>query len=171
MSTLLVTLAVSLLVGLQHGNGSPTPPDIHPFVPYPEAAGLSTDVEPSSSEADLDELANILTELLIEDPWDEVGDPLVYISGEEDTAEREETGIPVPWKRSRYYRRYPWKRQNGRNYDPDGYICNPSKDDVFQLLVALHEAKHGKDRTVHFCNRRRPARAIFTNIRFLGRRK
>lgn len=117
----------------------------------------------------LDDLATFLTELLIQDPWQDVRDPLVYFS--EDESQDEQESVPVPLKRSRYYRRYPWKRQNGRNYDPDGYICNPSKDDVFQLLVALHDAKNGKDGTVHFCNRRRPARAIFSNIRFLGRRK
>ncbi|KAG8255931.1 hypothetical protein J6590_080393 [Homalodisca vitripennis] len=126
--------------------------------------------EIAPSPGELDDLASFLTELLIEDPWEYVGDPLVYIGGEVEE-EPEEGTVAMPWKRSRYYRRYPWKRQNGRYNDPDGYICNPSRDDVFQLLVALHEAKNGKERTVHFCNRRRPARAIFTNIRFLGRRK
>ncbi|GLG97050.1 Uncharacterized protein GBIM_03893, partial [Gryllus bimaculatus] len=82
-------------------------------------------------------------------------------------------------KRSRYYRRYPWKRQPGRgggaspavDYD-NPYLCNPTREDVFQLLVALHEARAGNlGRTVSFCNRRRPAASVFTNIRFLGRRR
>ncbi|KAF5308805.1 hypothetical protein FQR65_LT06038 [Abscondita terminalis] len=79
----------------------------------------------------------------------------------------------VPFKRSRYYRKYPWKRQNSREaYDAENrYMCQPSKDDVFRLLVALHEARQGNSRTVNFCNRRRAATAVFTNIRFLGRRK
>ncbi|KAK5646534.1 hypothetical protein RI129_004998 [Pyrocoelia pectoralis] len=79
----------------------------------------------------------------------------------------------VPFKRSRYYRKYPWKRQNSREtYDAENrYMCQPSKDDVFRLLVALHEARQGNSRTVNFCNRKRPATAVFTNIRFLGRKK
>lgn len=113
-------------------------------------------------DLEMDRLAAHLTELLENE--DEV--PLVYIETPELAPG------PEIWKRSRYYRRYPWKRQNGRGYDPEGYLCNPSKEDVFQLLVALHEAREGNfSRTVSFCNRRRPARAIFTNIRFLGRRR
>ncbi|XP_062534996.1 uncharacterized protein LOC134204188 [Armigeres subalbatus] len=76
-------------------------------------------------------------------------------------------------KRSgRYYRRYPWKRQNSRSrtYDADArYLCVPSRDDIFKLLVGLHENRTGnQQRTINFCNRKRPAKAIFTNIRFLG---
>ncbi|XP_055546963.1 uncharacterized protein LOC129731180 isoform X2 [Wyeomyia smithii] len=76
-------------------------------------------------------------------------------------------------KRSgRYYRRYPWKRQNARSrtYDADArYLCVPSRDDVFKLLVGLHENRIGNhQKTINFCNRKRPAKAIFTNIRFLG---
>uniref|UniRef100_A0A182QUT6 Secreted protein n=1 Tax=Anopheles farauti TaxID=69004 RepID=A0A182QUT6_9DIPT len=76
-------------------------------------------------------------------------------------------------KRSgRYYRRYPWKRQNARSrtYDAEArYLCVPSRDDVFKLLVGLHENRIGNhQKTVNFCNRKRPAKAIFTNIRFLG---
>ncbi|XP_055853067.1 uncharacterized protein LOC129916891 [Episyrphus balteatus] len=76
-------------------------------------------------------------------------------------------------KRSRYYRRYPWKRHSrnrGSNYEPEiRYACTPSKEDVFKLLVGLHENRNGNQhKTVHFCNRKRPAKAIFTNIRFLG---
>ncbi|XP_055643014.1 uncharacterized protein LOC129779519 [Toxorhynchites rutilus septentrionalis] len=76
-------------------------------------------------------------------------------------------------KRSgRYYRRYPWKRQNARSrtYDADArYLCVPSREDVFKLLVGLHENRIGNhQKTINFCNRKRPAKAIFTNIRFLG---
>lgn len=76
-------------------------------------------------------------------------------------------------KRSRYYRRYPWKRHSrnrGSSYEPEiRYACTPSKEDVFKLLVGLHENRNGNQhKQVHFCNRKRPAKAIFTNIRFLG---
>ncbi|XP_055375806.1 uncharacterized protein LOC129608354 [Condylostylus longicornis] len=76
-------------------------------------------------------------------------------------------------KRSRYYRRYPWKRHSSRNrgtYEADArYLCVPSKEDVFKLLVGLHENRNGNQhKTVNFCNRKRPAKTIFTNIRFLG---
>lgn len=72
----------------------------------------------------------------------------------------------------RYYRRYPWKRQqNNGIYEPDNYLCTPTRDDVFQLLIALHEARSGNmEKTVSFCNRRRPARAILTSMRFIGKR-
>ena len=57
------------------------------------------------------------------------------------------------------------------DYDPYN-PCTPTKDDVFQLLVALHDARQGnKSRIVSFCNRKRPASAVYTNIRFLGRRR
>lgn len=49
------------------------------------------------------------------------------------------------------------------------YQCVPTRDDVFKLLVGLHENRSGNHKkTVSFCNRKRPAKAIFTNIRFLG---
>ncbi|XP_068141635.1 uncharacterized protein [Drosophila tropicalis] len=83
-------------------------------------------------------------------------------------------------KRSRYYRRYPWKRHNknrgsymnsiNSNYEPElRYACTPSKEDIFKLLMNLHENRKGNhSKTVNFCNRKRPAKAVFTNIRFLG---
>ncbi|XP_049310910.1 uncharacterized protein LOC105231183 [Bactrocera dorsalis] len=75
-------------------------------------------------------------------------------------------------KRSRYYRRYPWKRHNRNRstYEPElRYACTPTKEDVFKLLMNLHENRKGNhSKTVNFCNRKRPAKAIFTNIRFLG---
>lgn len=98
-----------------------------------------------------------------------------------DSSPTDEQGEQELWsgesKRSRYYRRYPWKRQPGRGgiaaSDIDNpYLCNPTREDVFQLLAALHEARAGNvGRTVSFCNRRRPAASVFTNIRFLGRRR
>lgn len=59
------------------------------------------------------------------------------------------------------------------SYEPDNrYLCQPTKEDVFRLLVALHDARRGtRGRTIDFCNRKRPAQVIFTNIRFLGKRK
>ncbi|XP_058803108.1 uncharacterized protein LOC131671017 [Phymastichus coffea] len=78
-------------------------------------------------------------------------------------------------KRTRYYRPYPWKRQNSRSYQSDYEpynACTLTRKDVFNLLVALHDARQGnKSRIVNFCNRKRPASAIYTNIRFLGRRR
>ncbi|XP_064537317.1 uncharacterized protein LOC135427671 isoform X2 [Drosophila montana] len=75
-------------------------------------------------------------------------------------------------KRSRYYRRYPWKRHNRNrgNYEPElRFACTPSKEDIFKLLVNLHENRKGNhSKTVNFCHRKRPAKVVFTNIRFLG---
>ncbi|KAH8413298.1 hypothetical protein KR009_009768 [Drosophila setifemur] len=114
--------------------------------------------------------------------------PLVYVEeedpegviasgGADDYADVENSvqdavlGLSKP-KRSRYYRRYPWKRHNKNrgNYEPElRYACTPSKEDIFKLLVNLHENRKGNhSKTVNFCNRKRPAKAVFTNIRFLG---
>lgn len=59
---------------------------------------------------------------------------------------------------------------NSSTYEPElRYACTPTKEDVFKLLVNLHENRNGKNgKTINFCNRKRPAKAIFTNIRFLG---
>ncbi|XP_044315984.1 uncharacterized protein LOC108050199 isoform X2 [Drosophila rhopaloa] len=124
---------------------------------------------------------------MLEDPSLETL-PLVYVeeeepeavipsAGVEDYADLENAvqdlvlGQSKP-KRSRYYRRYPWKRHNKNrgNYEPElRYACTPSKEDIFKLLVNLHENRKGNhSKTVNFCNRKRPAKAVFTNIRFLG---
>ncbi|KAH8237562.1 hypothetical protein KR038_009646 [Drosophila bunnanda] len=128
---------------------------------------------------------------MLEDPSLETL-PLVYVeeeepeaAGVEDYADLENAvqdlvlGQSKP-KRSRYYRRYPWKRHNknrgsymnsiNSNYEPElRYACTPSKEDIFKLLVNLHENRKGNhSKTVNFCNRKRPAKAVFTNIRFLG---
>ncbi|KAJ8673953.1 hypothetical protein QAD02_005215 [Eretmocerus hayati] len=75
-------------------------------------------------------------------------------------------------KRTRYYREYPWKRPTSRSSSPDYEPynpCNPSRNDIYELLRALHDARQGnRDRTLNFCNRQRPASAVYTNIRFLG---
>lgn len=97
--------------------------------------------------------------------------PLLYVEYPQHKDSTLETSVHN-MKRSRYYRKYPWKRQNGHAYEPDVYMCTPSREDVVQLLVALHEAREwANGRTVNFCNRKRPATSIFTNIRFIGRRK
>ncbi|XP_058453827.1 uncharacterized protein LOC131431893 isoform X2 [Malaya genurostris] len=109
-------------------------------------------------------------------PDDETGDDGVRKIGSNDSSfetRRMQQFTASGNKRSgRYYRRYPWKRQNARSrtYDADArYLCVPSRDDVFKLLVGLHENRIGNhQKTINFCNRKRPAKAIFTNIRFLG---
>ncbi|XP_047000320.1 uncharacterized protein LOC124616105 [Schistocerca americana] len=144
--------------------------------PAPQAAARSP-TEITADPEQLELLSAYLTRLLV-DGWPEGEPPLLYVEGADDddvdAAERDNVignGAQPIWKRSRYYRRYPWKRQNGRYQAADDrYLCQPTREDVFQLLVALHEARRGdSSRTVSFCNRRRPASAIFTNIRFLGR--
>ncbi|KAJ9573986.1 hypothetical protein L9F63_008644 [Diploptera punctata] len=133
-------------------------------------------------DPDMEYLSSYLEQLLRDgEIWQLPSSPLLYVEDVPSSVYSEEVpedddGIAIPWKRSRYYRRYPWKRQNGRQRtqyaDSSRYMCNPTREDVFQLLVALHEAREGNTRrTVNFCNRKRPAGAIFTNIRFLGRRK
>jgi hypothetical protein len=125
----------------------------------------------------MEHLESYLEQLLRQgELWDSSPMPLLYVEDANSEGSEEDDTLSVPWKRSRYYRRYPWKRQNVRyrpqNMDANPYMCNPTRDDVFQLLVALHEAREGNNgRTVKFCNRKRPANTIFTNIRFLGRRK
>ncbi|XP_055305748.1 uncharacterized protein LOC129570234 isoform X2 [Sitodiplosis mosellana] len=96
--------------------------------------------------------------------------PVLYVEGEVDDPVDDD--LPMNKRSGRYYRRYPWKRQNtrSRTYESESrYLCVPSREDVFKLLVGLHENRNGNNhKTVHFCNRKRPAKAIFTNIRFLG---
>lgn len=141
-------------------------------------------LERIKEEEDIDIKSGLLMSLLEQLPEGPL--PVVYI---EDSSGKEaedgsdgDSGIVVKGeddltgngnKRSgRYYRRYPWKRQNSRSrtYDADArYLCVPSRDDIYKLLVGLHENRTGNhQRTINFCNRKRPAKAIFTNIRFLG---
>ncbi|KAJ8952518.1 hypothetical protein NQ318_003314, partial [Aromia moschata] len=127
----------------------------------------------------LEKMGGILAKILIL-PWPKGISPLLYV--ENNLAEEEEEAennlepdeyqnlSSMPAKRTRYYRKYPWKRQNSRYEPGNRFLCTPSKEDVYRLLVALHEARQGnRDRVVNFCNRKRPAYAIFTNIRFLGK--
>ncbi|KFB44220.1 AGAP008442-PA-like protein [Anopheles sinensis] len=132
-----------------------------PIVYIEDAAGLAGAVGKVDDAADAD--------------TDEDNDDGDDGDDEEENEGRLVTGqfTPNGGKRSgRYYRRYPWKRQNSRSrtYDAEArYLCVPSREDVFKLLVGLHENRVGNhQRTVNFCNRKRPAKAIFTNIRFLG---
>uniref|UniRef100_A0A336M2P2 CSON010652 protein n=1 Tax=Culicoides sonorensis TaxID=179676 RepID=A0A336M2P2_CULSO len=99
--------------------------------------------------------------------------PIVYVEESKPiTSSLPLTSSPMDKRSGRYYRRYPWKRQQkGKgSYDPDTrYMCTPSRDEIFRLLVGLHETHKGNERKlVNFCNRRRPAKTVFTNIRFLG---
>nr|CAD7410864.1 unnamed protein product [Timema cristinae] len=136
----------------------------------------STLLDPKLYPEKTDAISSYLNMLLREAPWSEHESPLIYVEDLPLEAYDTTTLGPGPEKRSRYYRRYPWKRQNGRNRshysEENRYMCNPTRQDVFQLLVALHETRAGNTgKTINFCNRKRPASAIFTNIRFLGRRR
>ncbi|CAD6215951.1 GSCOCG00004253001-RA-CDS [Cotesia congregata] len=128
-------------------------------------------------EATLNQLSNYLSSLLSQPIWNTplviVEDPLL-LDEVEDSSELDM--MPSVNKRSRYYRRYPWKRQHSRPGNSLDYeslhLCTPSRNDVYQLLVALHQVRNGeKQATVNFCKRRRPVSKVFTSIRFLGRRK
>lgn len=140
-------------------------------------ADLARGIEGPRWDDGMELLAPYLEELLRDtDLWDAHETPLLYVEDVNSRSTAADDVVPLPWKRSRYYRRYPWKRQNGQHRtqyaDASRYMCTPTREDVFQLLVALHEAREGNTRrTVNFCNRKRPASSIFTNIRFLGRRK
>ncbi|EFA03985.1 uncharacterized protein LOC103312994 [Tribolium castaneum] len=125
------------------------------------------------------QLGKILANVLLQ-PWPKGVSPILYVEDissanlheqtpvNSDTAEIDDINN-LPLKRSRYYRKYPWKRQNSRYDAENRYLCQPTKEDVFRLLVALHEARQGnRGQVINFCNRRRPASAVFTNIRFLG---
>ncbi|XP_015115615.1 uncharacterized protein LOC107040176 isoform X2 [Diachasma alloeum] len=126
-------------------------------------------------EVKLNRLSSYLSSLLRLPSWNS---PLIIMEdpGAPDDFQDDHQDIRSMLKRSRYNSRYTWKRQNGRSrntYDYDStHLCTPSREDVYQLLVALHDVRQGnKSRTVHYCNRRRPVNTVFTNIRFLGRRK
>jgi hypothetical protein len=141
------------------------------------SVSCSAEPERDVLSPDVELLASYLEQLVRDDePWTAREPPLLYVEDNSSEGSEDDALLELPWKRSRYYRRYPWKRQNGRRraqYEDAGrYMCNPTREDVFQLLVALHDARQGNTkRIVNFCNRKRPASAIFTNIRFLGRRK
>lgn len=175
--------------------GNPPPPAVPvPGSPAVESIDLIREqLERVKEEEDIEIKSELLMKLLEQLPEGPL--PIVYIEdagGSEATGTAtidggadpsgESGGDPLGQverftangdKRSgRYYRRYPWKRQNARarTYDADArYLCVPSREDVFKLLVGLHENRIGNhQKTINFCNRKRPAKAIFTNIRFLG---
>ncbi|XP_065164228.1 uncharacterized protein [Atheta coriaria] len=141
-------------------------------------SGLSANIE-NQQEEKLLRMGNYLAEMLLM-PWDGKGLPLLYVEEEEPSSSSsienvlnsgEDFRELSPRKRSRFYRKYPYKRQNARqNYDAENrYLCQPSREDVYRLLVALHDSRQGgQGRNINFCNRKRPAKAIFTNIRFMG---
>ncbi|CAL4144259.1 unnamed protein product [Meganyctiphanes norvegica] len=49
-------------------------------------------------------------------------------------------------------------------------VCTPNRHEVLKLLVALHEARQGRnmDKLIELCNRSSNAAMVDTNIRFLG---
>ncbi|XP_030767861.1 uncharacterized protein LOC115891523 [Sitophilus oryzae] len=137
---------------------------------------------PELNEDKVKEMSNVLAKLLLL-PWPQGASPLLYVEEPHESIDElrqeifdqaepndivnEQEIRPIAPKRSKYYRKYPWKRQNNR-YEP-AYMCIPKKDDVFRLLVALHSERNGKrGQLVDFCNRKRPASLVFTNIRFVG---
>lgn len=67
-------------------------------------------------ESELHRLSNILVDIL-QQSWGPNGVPILYVEEPNDlqvpTEGQELAG--AAWKRSRYYRRYPWKRQNSRS--------------------------------------------------------
>uniref|UniRef100_A0A1A9W1U3 Uncharacterized protein n=1 Tax=Glossina brevipalpis TaxID=37001 RepID=A0A1A9W1U3_9MUSC len=152
---------------------------------YDDTAGNDLDMEDKNEifqklhqdlrdEQDMVTKSNILMKMLEDPNLDTL--PLIYIEDEDEDTDVNASNNIINSngliKRSRYYRRYPWKRhhKNRNTYDPElRNACTPTKDDVFKLLVHLHENRNGRNgNTINFCNRKRPARAIFTNIRFLG---
>ncbi|XP_063701972.1 uncharacterized protein LOC134832018 [Culicoides brevitarsis] len=127
---------------------------------------LRKQIEKVKDEEDIQLKSELLQQILLNYPEGPL--PILYV--EESKPMTGQNGVD---KRSgRYYRRYPWKRQQkGKgSYDPDArYMCTPTRDEIFRLLVGLHETHKGNERKlVNFCNRRRPAKTVFTNIRFLG---
>lgn len=79
---------------------------------------ISEDIgEHEIDEKELKQLSGFLAALLRQPVW---GEPMIVVEDISDdihdgTAEdASEPENPLIFKRSRYYRRYPWKRQNGR---------------------------------------------------------
>ncbi|CAG9862823.1 unnamed protein product [Phyllotreta striolata] len=152
----------------------------------------------------IDDTIRALSTLLVL-PWPNGQSPIMYIETPKtppyfineanDDVEEEEESIgdneigPVPSKRMRYYRKYPWKRENsgfvprGKSefdicqtqacrYNPENpFICYPSKYEIHNLIMALHNTRYSgyKSPSVDFCNRKRPAHTILTNMHFSGR--
>ncbi|XP_056644324.1 uncharacterized protein LOC130899871 [Diorhabda carinulata] len=130
----------------------------------------------------LEEAMRVLSKLLIL-PWPSGESPFIYIESPRKPIYNENTNIPdiigedgdgigpTPSKRMRYYRKYPWKREN-MGYDPENpFVCYPSKSEIHRLLVALHDTRYNgyKGSPVEFCSRKRPAHTILTNMHFSGK--
>ncbi|KAK9872900.1 hypothetical protein WA026_020253 [Henosepilachna vigintioctopunctata] len=142
------------------------------------------DVGDSAEDQNIDNSIKMLVSILRQ-PWPPGMSPVVYLEDNVEDLWTDQNQNPrvipesfeqvdrnIQDKRSKYYRKYPLKRQNRYSrYDAENrYMCLPSKNDVYRLLIALHETKQGiREKTVNFCNRRRPAKTVFTNIRFLGK--
>lgn len=84
-------------------------------------SGLSANIE-NQQEEKLLRMGNYLAEMLLM-PWDGKGLPLLYVEEEEPSSSSsienvlnsgEDFGELSPRKRSRFYRKYPYKRQNAR---------------------------------------------------------
>lgn len=182
---LAVVLVVVAVLAAPGPAGSSPVPSVQENAEVPSQNGVDGYLADMPS-SQLREVTEALVDLVRKDPWKNNKPPLVFIepaSQDEDEGRVSQPGPgPNPdeyddlfsqvHKRSRYYRRYPWKRvtRTRGSYDPDQYnMCNPSREDVIQLLVGLHRAKEGDlGRTIQFCNRKRPASSVFTNIRFIG---
>lgn len=75
-------------------------------------------------------------------------------------------------KRSRYYQKYPRKRQQNKEEIETSYPqCIPTPRDTMNLIFAVHQIRRGVyPNYVPFCNQMRDARVILPNPRFLGKR-
>lgn len=100
------------------------------FVAVPPADIRPSLQEEEENDAKLQQITNYLTYVLLR-PWPVTGLPLLYVEDEPANArfQEPEGGMSeidgnfemdnevmrqMPYKRSRYYRKYPWKRQNSR---------------------------------------------------------
>ncbi|XP_044750966.1 uncharacterized protein LOC123311205 [Coccinella septempunctata] len=172
IDTILVTLLAHLYLLINITPTYASSKDLFSEDPYADGSNTSSD------SANIEDYIQLLSSVLMK-PWPSGLSPLVYIEKEfdqilrnEDAQMYSESSNLSEDKRSKYYRKFPLKRQNKYlRYDAENrYMCLPSKEEVFKLFVALHETQQGKrGKTVSFCNRKRPARAVFTNIRFLGK--
>ncbi|XP_045470659.1 uncharacterized protein LOC123677953 [Harmonia axyridis] len=149
----------------------------------PTYALLQSSIDPyennsSTNDVSLENYIQFLSSILMKS-WPSGISPLLYV--EKDVEQILQNGEQLVYtdssstssqdKRSKYYRKFPLKRQKYSRYDAENrYLCLPSKDEVFNLLVALHKTRQGKrGQRVNFCNRKRLAGAVFTNLRFLGK--
>lgn len=133
-------------------------------------AGNKSSLDKPSGTTDLAKSGLLLQYLMGDIPG------LVYVDEDPDDDDEEEEDKEEPANVLMVKRWYNLYRSpvdaHKRQGKSRGYVCNPSRHDVYNLLLALHDSQMGNtDRVVTFCNRRRPARTIFTNMRFLGKRK